>query len=209
MNSLTLSRDQQRIAEVLGMSPAQLSKLLQDQQQEEAEQAKCNSPTSLSDVFQACGLPHCIQLAALSAETHGLVMIQATPATDFKPSDGRSIGIPAWQMNAEIARRIIKRHDTSHPPVIDYEHQTLYKEKNGHPAPAAGWIHGLQWVEGKGLFVLAELTSKAKQMIQAGEYRFFSPVLQYNSKTGEVLKILMGALTNNPAIHGMEMIKVA
>ena len=56
------------------------------------------------------------------------------------------------------------------------------------------------------LFALSELTERAKQQIRAGEYRYFSPVIQYSSKTGEVAKLLMGALTNNPAIHGMAAI---
>lgn len=92
--------------------------------------------------------------------------------------------------------------------MIDYEHQTLNKEKNGQPAPAAGWIHALQWAEGKGLYALAELTEQARARIKAGEYRYFSPVIQYSAKTGEITKLLMGALTNSPAIHGMAAIAV-
>lgn len=93
--------------------------------------------------------------------------------------------------------------------MIDYEHQTLKAEKNGQPAPAAGWMHALRWIEGKGLHALAELTERAKEQIKAGEYRYFSPVIQYSTKTGEVTKLLMGALTNNPAIHGMAAISVS
>lgn len=93
------------------------------------------------------------------------------------------------------------------PAVIDYEHQTLHTVKNGQPAPAAGWIHALRWIEGKGLHALAELTERAKEQIKKGEYRYFSPVIQYSPKTGEVTRLLMGALTNNPAIHGMAAIK--
>ena len=138
----------------------------------------------------------------------GRVLLQLTPAQDFTPSDGRAMDVPAWRINAATAQRVIAAFNSAQPPVIDYEHQTLNKEKNGQPAPAAGWIHALQWIEGKGLHAIAELTEKALQQIKAGEYRYFSPVIQYSAKTGEITKVLMGALTNNPAIHGMAAISV-
>jgi phage I-like protein len=88
--------------------------------------------------------------------------------------------------------------------VIDYEHQTLNKEKNGQPAPAAGWMRELRWLDGKGLYAVAELTARAQTHIDAKEYLYFSPVFEFDPKTGTVLAVHMGALTNNPAIHGMD-----
>jgi len=38
--------------------------------------------------------------------------------------------------------------------VIDYHHQTLLAEKNGQPAPAAGWFDALEWREGDGLYAI-------------------------------------------------------
>ncbi len=40
-------------------------------------------------------------------------------------------------------------------------------------------------------------------MIEDGEYLYFSPVFSY-APDGTVLSILMGAITNDPAIDGME-----
>ena len=135
---------------------------------------------------------------------NGRYLLQLTPGQDFTPSDGRAMDVPAWRINAAIASSVINRFNAAQPPVIDYEHQTLHKETNGQPAPAAGWIHGLRWVEGSGLFAEVELTARALQAIASGEYRYFSPVFLYSAETGEVLKVTMGALTNNPAIHGMQ-----
>lgn len=137
-------------------------------------------------------------------EANGRVLLQLTPAQDFSPSDGRQMDVPAWRINAAIASRVISRFSSTQPLVIDYEHQTLHKETNGQPAPAAGWIHSLRWIEGQGLFAEAELTAKAQQQIDEGEYRYFSPVFLYDQHSGEVLQMTMGALTNNPAIHGMQ-----
>ena len=139
---------------------------------------------------------------------NGRVLMQVTPAQDFLPSDGRAMDVPAWRINAAIATRVIAEHNPTQPPVIDYEHQTLHKEANGQPAPAAGWIHGLRWLDGKGLYAEVELTQRARELVAAGEYRYFSPVFEYAKSTGDVVRVLMGALTNHPAIHGMDAINL-
>jgi len=138
----------------------------------------------------------------------GRVLLQLTPAQDFTPSDGRVMDVPAWRINAATAQRVIAAFSAAQPPVIDYEHQTLHKEANGQPAPAAGWMHGLRWIEGRGLFAEAELTERARALVQSGEYRYFSPVFEYAQGSGEVTRILMGALTNHPAIAGMEAVNL-
>jgi len=143
-------------------------------------------------------------ISTQQANANGRYWIQLTPGQDFTPSDGRAMDVPAWRINAAIATQVINRFDAAQPPVIDYEHQTLHKEANGQPAPAAGWIHGLRWAEGSGLFAEVEFTARALQAIASGEYRYFSPVFLYAEGTGEVLKVTMGALTNHPAIHGMQ-----
>ena len=139
---------------------------------------------------------------------NGRVLMQITPAQDFLPSDGREMDVPAWRINEAIAGRVIAAYNPAQPPVIDYEHQTLHKEANGQPAPAAGWIHGLRWLDGKGLYAEAELTQRARELVAAGEYRYFSPVFEYAKSTGDGVRVLMGALTNHPAIHGMDAINL-
>lgn len=143
-----------------------------------------------------------------SAETVGdLVLLQVTPAGEFMPNDGRVMDSPPWNINAASAQRVIERFDRSTKPgigVIDYEHQTLNKEKNGQPAPKAGHMRSLRWVEGKGLFAATSLTPRARQYIADGEYEYFSPVFEYSRETGEILAIHMGALTNDPGITGLQ-----
>ena len=151
-------------------------------------------------LFDAAGLQDA------GAAPAGRVLMQITPAGDFGPSDGREMDVPAWRVDADIAARVIAAHNPAQPLVIDYEHQTLHAEANGQPAPAAGWIHALRWIDGRGLFAEAELTPRARQQVADGEYRYFSPVIQYERATGAVQRLLMGALTNNPAIHGMQAV---
>ena len=144
--------------------------------------------------------------AKTMAAHSGTVLLQVTPAGEFLPSDGRAMDSPPWNIDAASAERVIARYNAAaaaKPLVIDYEHQTLNKEKNGQPAPAAGWFRGLKWLEGQGLYAVVELTARARQYIGDNEYLYFSPVFEYDRHTGTVLAVHMGALTNNPAIHGM------
>lgn len=138
-----------------------------------------------------------------------LIWLQATPAGAFGPSDGRPMSVPAWRIDAAGAARVIERFRARRtPPVVDYEHQTLHKEENGLPAPAAGWMRDLEWRDGQGLFVQVELTQRARQYIDDSEYRYFSPVFLYDAQSGDVLDLQMGAFTNSPAIDGMEALSL-
>lgn len=126
------------------------------------------------------------------------------PAGVFRAKDGRPAHLPGWKIDAEIAQRVIAASATVDDMVIDYEHQTINAEKNGQPAPAAGWFKRMVWRDGAGLFAVdVQWTDKAKAMIGAGEYRHISPVFPYNSITGEVQKIIGLGLTNNPALPGL------
>lgn len=143
------------------------------------------------------------------ADADGLVLIQITPDGDFKPSDGRAMDVPAWRMNPQNAQRVIAAHASRKTPtVVDYEHQTLHKEKNGQPAPAAAWLEGFEYRAGEGLFARAKLTKRAAQLIDANELKFFSPVFKYDSD-GNVLDVMLGAFTNTPAIDGMAGVELA
>lgn len=143
------------------------------------------------------------------ADAAGLTEIQLTPAGSFRPRDGRKIPVDAWHIDAAIAANVIARfRENKTSLVFDYEHQTLRAEDNGQPAPAAGFIKDMVWREGVGLFAIVELTKRAREYVANGEYRYCSPVISYNEKTGDVVSVLMGALTNNPAIDGMAPIEL-
>lgn len=135
--------------------------------------------------------------------------VQLLPAGTFRASDGsgRPADAPHWKLDAASAARLIARVAAkANPLVIDYEHQTLYAEKNGQPAPAAGWFAGraLEWRDGQGLFATdPEWTPPAAAYIANHEYKFISPVFEYDRASGEVLDIRMAALTNNPGLAGM------
>jgi phage I-like protein len=146
-------------------------------------------------------------VAACSVAVNANGEIQLTPAGNFRGFDGRPKDVANWVMNAEDAKEVIAFCSArSNDFVIDYEHQTLLAETNGQPAPAAGWFSGaaLRWVEGEGLFAKAKWTKRAQGFIDSDEYKYLSPVLLYEKKTGRVKGIIAAALTNNACIDGMD-----
>ena len=93
--------------------------------------------------------------------------------------------------------------------VVDYEHQTLNSEENGHPAPAAGWCKEWRYMPGVGIQARVEWTAKAAEYLKNGEYRYFSPVfsLATDSAGRKVLsKVHNVALTNDPRTNNLKAI---
>lgn len=143
----------------------------------------------------------------LSADSDGWQ--QLLPAGRFKAIDGRPFDVPGghWFLDEAIARRLIDRaRSSTNDLVIDYEHQTLNSEKNGQPAPAAGWFKGeMEWRE-SGLWIRPTWTARAREHIQNDEYRFLSAVFPYDKTTGEPLALHSAALVNRPGIDGLQAV---
>lgn len=108
--------------------------------------------------------------------------------------------------------------------VIDYEHASEMPElAKGGAIPAAGWMHGLrkrkihdprskELVDA--LTALAEWTPKAEEMLKNGEYRFFSPAIDWSKtdkKTGKPIgaALTSGALTNHPFLEELPPITLS
>jgi phage I-like protein len=142
---------------------------------------------------------------ALGDDGAAPVEIQLFPAGEFRARDGRPAELSAWRLDESNATTLVAAADERKTDyAIDYEHQSLNTLKNGQPAPAAGWFKSLAWKQGKGLFAAVEWTERAREMIAAREYRFISPVFGYDKATGAVRHLFNAALTNNPALDGMD-----
>jgi hypothetical protein len=108
--------------------------------------------------------------------------------------------------------------------VIDYEHASEDPAvARGGPVPAAGWIHSLSIgncrlpiAAGNGhsresgnppaLIADVEWTPEAKELIHGGQYRFFSPSIDWGARdklTGDPqgATLTSGALTNHPFLE--------
>jgi len=149
-----------------------------------------------------------VKIASLAFEISSAVPGEAhlLPVGPFRAADGRPEDCDAWQLDATIAEALIQRlRDRKNDTLIDYEHQSLRAEYNGQPVIAAGWFHDMQWRDGKGLYATGvSWTSTASQRIADKEYRYISAVFYYYSATGEILDVISVALTNTPAIDGLD-----
>lgn len=137
---------------------------------------------------------------------------QLLPAGEFAARDGRPGPGKSWKLSDAQGRALaasINATAAATPLVIDYDHQTLRAETNGQPAPAAGWISSVQWRDGEGLFAQVQWTPAALARIEAGEYRYISPVITSDEATGTVTGLHLAALVNHPALLGMEPVIAA
>lgn len=126
------------------------------------------------------------------------------PAGKFAARDGRPTDTGNWTLTDAAGAALSARLNATAaatPIVIDYEHQTMLAATNGQPAPAAGWIKSTAWRNGVGLVGAVDWTPRAKAFIDAGEYRFISPVIS-SDVAGNVTGLHNAALVNFPALLG-------
>lgn len=136
----------------------------------------------------------------------GFKEFRILPAGTFRTSDGsgRPANISGWVMNGTIAAQIAASLAARDDVLIDYEHQSLRASESGKPAPAAGWFKHVEWREGDGLYAVGvRWTDRAAAMIRAREYRFVSPVFNFDNRSGNVLGIVSVGLVNQPALSGL------
>ena len=149
-----------------------------------------------SFVIDTAGAP-----ASAAAEGEGAASapewIELLPAGVFYGRDGRG-PFRLDDPTAVIASTTAMQMNAGLP--IDYDHATDFGAPEGRPAPAAGWIRELE-VRGGGVWGRVEWTARAASSIVAREYRYVSPVFQFDPKDGSVTRLLRAGLTNNPNLH--------
>jgi phage I-like protein len=177
-----------------------------------SEEATGNRPQAtgfsvvLLDAGAAAATPEGLDLHAPGAQLREIAV--AVPGTFVK--GGRDFSITP-EMMREMQANFAKRKNGQ--VVIDYEHASEDPAvAKGGPVPAAGWIHALS-ANGK-LTALVEWTPKAEEMLRAGEYRFFSPAIDFNAadkETGEPqgATLTSGALTNHPFLEELPPIMLS
>ncbi len=140
-----------------------------------------------------------ITLSGAQAPTEFPLLMPGTWNGYLREGKQRSFTITMEDIQAAVnyhMRR--KQRNPKRDLVLDYEHQTLA----GGEAPAAAWFDiavrdGVLWA------VNVRWTERAKTMVEAGEYRYVSPVFQFgvlDKVTGEKIRmgVFNGALTNEP-----------
>jgi phage I-like protein len=135
--------------------------------------------------------------------------VQLLPAGEFKARDGRPGPGKTWKIDDPTGRRMaaeLTAQSARTEFLFDYDHQTIRSEANGVIAPAAGWARTFAWRPGQGLYATGvSWTEAALASIELGEYRYVSPVITFDDQ-GCVTGVLMAAITNYPALLGMEQL---
>ncbi|SFH12779.1 phage protease [Pseudomonas sp. NFACC45] len=80
---------------------------------------------------------------------------------------------------------------------IDWEHATQHRATKGEDAPAAGWIKELE-IRNGGLWGLVAWTPRGATQVINREYRFLSPVFDYESDSTRIVRLVSAGLTNKP-----------
>lgn len=137
--------------------------------------------------------------------------IRLLPAGQFKPADGRVLPCGSFRLTEADAQAVIALASArTNDFVIDYEHQTQLAEKNGQPAPAAGWFKQVEFRPDEGLFATdVRWTPTALKYLQNQEYRYLSATFHHDKKTGQVTRLECAALTNTPALDGLGELHLA
>lgn len=80
---------------------------------------------------------------------------------------------------------------------IDWEHATQHRATKGEDAPAAGWIKQLE-IRGGALWGFVDWTPRASAQVINREYRFLSPVFDFDPDTTRIARLVSAGLTNKP-----------
>lgn len=117
--------------------------------------------------------------------------VHLTPAGTFSGVDGRG------PYRVEDAQAIITSSMAAGKLAIDENHAIDKAAPEGRPAPARGWIVEME-ARADGIWGRVQWTGAGKSLVDDQAYRGFSPVFVSEKGTGKVLRILRGALTNDP-----------
>jgi phage I-like protein len=138
------------------------------------------------------------------------------PVGDGAPTDFRLLaaGINTYSdgdkilFDADSADEVMRRYRARGIDLMaDYEHQSLVRPPVIAPASAKKWTPE---VRGGDLYATAiGWTDKAKSMLAAGEYRYFSIACRVDEKTGRCVELINFALTNLPAADGISALVAA
>ncbi|ANM05237.1 Mu-like prophage I protein [Rhizobium phaseoli] len=121
------------------------------------------------------------------------------PATEFKGVDGRG----PWAA-PDMDALISTFNKEGGRVAVDENHSTDLAAKQGHSAPARGWIVELEKRD-DGLYGRVEWTPEGERMVAAKEYGFLSPVLLHTlQKPYRILKVARVSLTNDPNISHLK-----
>lgn len=117
--------------------------------------------------------------------------VHLLPAGTFRGADGRG------PYTLADAAGVIAASMAAGKLAVDENHAIDLAAPQGRPAPARGWIVEMQ-ARDDGLWGRVEWTATGAQLVTDHAYRGLSPVIVARERTGQVVRVLRAALTNDP-----------
>lgn len=136
----------------------------------------------------------CFALPTLGTEGEAVpTRIPVIPAPDaqglVKGVDGR-----AWRLSQP--RQVAA--NASQPIQVDENHATQLAAPLGQASPAFGWISSLSADERGAVSGAIEWTERGLNAVKGRDYRYLSPVIEFDAASGEIVGVKSVALTNTP-----------
>ncbi len=130
------------------------------------------------------------------------------PWGDYITYEIDASGMPSYetfQVDETTAQTVVEAFNAiGNDIMIDYEHANELATGPGDGGCAAGWIKGIEVVEGEGIYANpVTWTPTATKLLQDRAYRYRSPHFTYDEKTMRVVALMDDSLVNKPASVGM------
>ena len=105
--------------------------------------------------------------------------VQLIPAGAVVGRDGRQ-----WVLDdpQQVVNRFIEQ-GADLP--VDIEHSTELRAPKGEPAPAAGWVHQLEVIDGA-IWGAVNWNETGRGLVGGKQYRYLSPVILYSPGDGSI-----------------------
>lgn len=135
-----------------------------------------------------------VDLAGFKTAPEAVQLISAPDASGYVAGrDGR-----CWVFDARAQQQVLNAFAGAGVELpIDWEHSTQYRAPNGEPAPAAAWIEGIELRDGA-LWGRVSWTPRGAEQVANREYRYLSPVFDYEPATGRIVRLVSAGLVNKP-----------
>ncbi|MEF2154657.1 phage protease [Luteimonas sp. FXH3W] len=122
--------------------------------------------------------------------------IQLIPAGDIRGMDGRR-----WTMAPADADRVVQSFNSRGLQLpIDINHSTQLAAPAGGDSPAAGWIEKLEVRDG-GIWGNVQWTTSGGTRVLNREYKYISPVFDFDAATKRVVRLVSAGLVNTPNLR--------
>ncbi|HEY0466066.1 MAG TPA: phage protease, partial [Polyangiaceae bacterium] len=140
----------------------------------------------------------CVALNAEAGKAPGC--IQLIPAPD---AAGKVVGRDgrAWLWDDAARNSVIDTFTSRRLDLaIDRNHSTQLRASEGGESPAAGWISTIE-IRDRALWGQVSWTPRGQEEVINREYRFISPVFDFDKTTGRIHRMVTVGLTNTPNLH--------